>query len=138
MRIDVMIGDGMRQRRRMGLWLSVALVAALTGCTTAKRTLDFSADPELQKQGAYPNINASGAPQPGKVLTPAEQDQEKAAIAARAKVASPEAAAEAKKQGAERASELDMLAKTHAAETLKEIQNGCGTDKVIDATKCPQ
>ncbi len=133
-----MIGDGMRQRRTMVLWLSVAVVATLAGCTTARKTLDFSADPELQKQGAYPNINASGPPQPGKVLTAAEQDKEKAALAAQGKVASPEAAADAKKQGAERASELDTLAKTHAAETLKEIQNGCGTDKVIDATKCPQ
>ena len=133
-----MIGDGMRQRRRMGLWLSVVLLAALAGCTTVQKTLDFSGDPELQKKGAYPNINAAGPPQPGKPLTPAEQETEKAAIAASGKVASPEAGADAKKQGAERASELDTLAKTHAAETLKEIQNGCGTDKVIDATKCPQ
>ncbi len=133
-----MIGDGMRQRRARGLWLSVALVVALAGCTTVRKTLDFGADPELQRQGTYPNINTGGAPQPGKVLTPAEQDKEKAALTARGKVASPEAAAEAKQQGAERASELDTLARTHAAETLKEIQNGCGTDTVIDATKCPQ
>ena len=133
-----MVGDEMRQRRRRIVWLSVALVAALSGCTTVKKTLDFSADPELQRNGAYPNINYGGVPQPGKLLTPAEQEKEKAAVAARGKAASPEAGADAKKQGAERASELDTLAKTHAAETLQEIQNGCGTDKVVDATKCPQ
>ncbi|WP_139251480.1 hypothetical protein [Kaistia soli] len=133
-----MVGDEMRQRRRMVFWLSIGLVAALSGCTTVKKTLDFSADPEMQRPGTYPNINTGGAPQPGKPLTPAEQDQTKAAIAAQGKIASPEAGADAKKQGAERATELDALAKNHAAQTLEEIQNGCGTDKVIDATKCPQ
>ncbi|MBZ9937752.1 hypothetical protein LB518_15735 [Mesorhizobium sp. BR1-1-16] len=133
-----MVGDEMRQRRRMVLWLSIGIVAALSGCTTVKKTLDFSADPELQRKGAYPNINVGGAPQPGKPLTPEEQQKAKAALSAEGKVAGPEAGADAKKQGAERASELDALAKNHAAQTIEEIQNGCGTDKVIDATKCPQ
>lgn len=136
--VNSMVGGGMRQWRGIVLWLSIGLAAALSGCTTVKKTLDFSPDPELQRQGVYPNINVGGAPQPGKALTPEEQEKTKAALTARGKVASPALGVDAKKAGAERATELDKLAKTHADETLKEIKNGCGTDKVIDATKCPQ
>ena len=117
---------------------SIGMALTLAACTTAKKTLDFSPDPELSRQGAYPNINIGGAPQPGKPLTPDEQEQAKDALKAQGVVASPDIAAEAKKEGAASAADLDTLAKTHAATTLKEIQNGCGTQTVIDATKCPQ
>ena len=132
------MADGGMRRRVFSLGLALALAGALAGCNTVKKTFDFSPDPELQKDGTYPNINVGGVPQPGKPLTPDEQQKAMAAIKAKGAVASPQAGADAKQQGAASAAELDQIARTHGELTLEEIRNGCGTDKVVDATKCPQ
>ena len=51
------MADGGMRRRVFSLGLALALAAALSGCNTVKKTFDFSPDPELQKDGTYPNIN---------------------------------------------------------------------------------
>jgi hypothetical protein len=119
----------------LGLALAVSLVA---GCSTVTRTLDFSADPELQRKGAYPNINDSGKPQPGKLMTPEELDAAKKALATKASAASPAVGAAAQAEGTATAEELQTLAKTHGQTTLQEIQDECAKGSPADATKCSQ
>ena len=133
-----MNGGAMRQCRGVLLGLSAAALVTLAGCSTMQKTFDFSPDPELKKNAQYPNINIGGAPQPGTPLTPDQQEQAKTQLKAAATAASPDIGTAAKEEGAKSAADLDALAKNHAATTLKEIQNGCGTDQVVDATKCTQ
>lgn len=112
------------------------MTSLVAGCSTVSRTLDFSADPELQRKGAFPNINNSGPAQPGTVMTPEELAATKAALEARGAQATAIGAA-AQAEGSTSAQELETLARTHGQKTLQEIQQGCANG-TADATKCPQ
>lgn len=116
----------------------VGISLALAGCSTVAKTFDTKPDPELLKPGVYPNINLSGKPTPGHVLTPEQQASAQASLLAKGAAASPQVGAAAKLEGEKQTAELSKLAKTHAANALKDIQNGCDMSKPVDATKCPQ
>lgn len=116
----------------------LGMILGLSACSTVQKTFDFSADPELQKTGQYPNINITGAPQPGRLMTADQQEQAKTALKAAAASASPDIGAAAKAEGAKDAAALSVVAKTHAAAALHDIESGCVADSGADATKCPQ
>jgi len=114
------------------------LTASMAGCSTVGKTFDFKADPELQRKGAYPNINDSATPQPGTAMTPEEQEAAKAALVARAAAASPAIGAAAKQQGAQNAAELEELARTQSEQAQRDLEARCADGTAPDATKCPQ
>lgn len=114
------------------------VLSFVAGCSTVSKTLDFSADPNLQGKGGYPNINEAGKEPVGKALTPEQQEQAKTALEAKAKQTSAAVGASVQQQSAASAQDLEDLAKTHGEKTLEEIKSGCDSSNAADATKCPQ
>jgi hypothetical protein len=136
--VGFMVPDGKKRCRATFVLLTLGLIAGLSACSTVKKTFDMTPDPELQRPGVYPNINETGAPQPGRLLTPDEQKQTVDALAAKGRQASPAIGVAAKKEVDAGAAELQKVGKTHVGDTLKDIQDYCKTAKAADATKCPQ
>jgi hypothetical protein len=127
--------------RRIRPWsCAVALVAAvsLAGCSQQfSKTFDNSPDPELDRPGAFPNINVAGEQPPGRLMPPDELKGATGSLKARAGQNNPRTAADARKASAASSTALEKTAATHAQDTLSQIQDRCG-EPGADATKCPQ
>jgi len=130
--------SGIKRSRSASLLFMLALSVSLAACSPQlTKTLDNTPDPELTRQGSFPNINIAGQQPPGKLMTPDELKKATASLKSQAARNNPQAAQAALKESAASNAALEKTAATHAKKTLSEIQERCG-EPGADATKCPQ
>lgn len=122
--------------RRFGrVAMAVAVGLTLAGCSSTLANLTDK-DPEMERPGAFPNINQTGGQPPGKLMTPEEQAKARADLDRRAAQASARSGARvAAKQNAA-GDQLQKRAATHGEDRVRELE--CGAAGADDATKCPQ